>query len=55
MKPGNTGTDRGSLYGQVGYRQPSICYSTLCIFAIASEPLIAAWDLPVPGYMEWTH
>jgi Right handed beta helix region len=54
MNPGNTATDRGSLYGQVGYRYPFFCYSTLCIFAIRSQPLIPAWDLPVPGYREWS-
>jgi hypothetical protein len=54
--PGNATTDTGKMNGQRGL---NLCLhgftSGWCILARATEPLLAAWNHPVPGATNWTH
>ena len=52
--PGNTNADRGYVNGQIGHRDPAFCFHTLCIYGDATETLVSAWDVTVPGIRSWT-
>jgi Right handed beta helix region len=53
--PGNAVSDTGSLNAQIGKRRPRFCYSTWCIYAQATEPLVGEWGVSVPGTRFWSH
>lgn len=57
-KPGDANTDKAKLFGQLGHRNPSWCYSTWCVFADQTEPIVGSWSNPwaisVPVDLWWT-
>lgn len=53
MVNGNTNSDSGKLWGQRGYRNPSWCYSVWCSFGSNWDPIVSAWNIPVPGTRSW--
>lgn len=57
-KPGDASVDKAKLFGQVGHRSPSRCYSTWCVFADQTEPIVGSWSNPwaisVPVDLWWS-
>lgn len=52
---GNDATDKFKLQGQVGYRFPSICYTTWCSSPYKIYTIIPSWSTLVPGTQSWTY
>jgi hypothetical protein len=53
---GNTSVDTGKINAQLGYRNPSWCYTTWCSFQDPNTPiyrLILAWNISAPGTKNW--
>lgn len=48
-KKGNSSTDKAKVFLQRGNRTPSVCHSTWCIFAKATNQYVPAWQLSMPG------
>lgn len=55
---GDSNTDLAKLFGQLGYRSPSGCYTTWCVFASQTEPVVGSWSTPwaisVPADHWWS-
>lgn len=51
---GNADTDSAKLFGQLGHRFPSWCYTTWCVFADQTEIILGAWVISIPGDRTWT-
>jgi hypothetical protein len=55
---GDANTDKAKLFGQLGHRSPSWCYTTWCVFADQTEPIVGSWSNPwaisVPVDLRWT-
>lgn len=51
---GNDISDKFKLQGQVGYRNPSICYTTWCSSPYKVYTIIPSWSTAVPGTQAWT-
>jgi hypothetical protein len=43
------------IKGQLGYRYPSTCYSTWCIFAIMTTPTLKMYTAPISTQVSWTY
>ena len=50
---GNDTTDKFKLQAQVGYRNPSSCYTTWCSAKYKIYNLIPSWSTAVPGTQSW--
>lgn len=48
-KRGNSSSDKAKVFLQRGNRTPSVCHSTWCIFAKATNQYVPAWVLSLPG------
>lgn len=55
---GDANTDKAKLFGQLGHRLPSWCYTTWCVFPDQTEPIVGSWSNPwaisVPVDLWWT-
>jgi hypothetical protein len=52
---GNDISDKFKLQGQVGYRNPSTCYTTWCSAKYKIYTIIFSWSTAVPGTQSWTY
>lgn len=52
---GNDTSDQFKLQGQVGYRNPSTCYTTWCSAKYKIYTIIPSWSTAVPGTQSWTY
>lgn len=52
---GNDTSDKFKLQGQVGYRNPSTCYTTWCSAKYKIYTIIPSWSTIVPGTQSWTY
>lgn len=52
---GNDTFDKFKLQGQVGYRNPSTCYTTWCSAKYKIYTIIPSWSTIVPGTQSWTY
>lgn len=52
---GNDTVDKFKLQAQVGYRNPSTCYTTWCAAKYKIYTLIPSWSTAVPGTQSWTY
>lgn len=53
-KKGDVDVDDGKLQAQLGHRDPTSCYTTMCSYGDQMAPLVPAWDVPVPGTLNWS-
>jgi len=52
---GDASTDNGFLQAQLGYRSPSWCYTTWCVFGSSYVDIYNEYDVdPIPGTFSWT-
>ena len=52
---GNDTSDKFKLQGQVGYRNPSFCYTTWCSVKYKIYSIIPSWSNIIPGTQSWTY
>lgn len=52
---GNDTSDKLKLQGQVGYRNPSTCYTTWCSAKYKIYTIIPSWSTVIPGTQSWTY
>lgn len=51
---GNDSTDKFKVQAQVGFRNPSTCYTTWCSAKYKIYNMIPSWNTAIPGTKSWT-
>lgn len=52
---GNASIDKAKISHQGGYRAPSDCYSTFCVFANETKTTVPFTAFNIPGSVSWTN